>query len=94
MIFYAGLLLGSPVFAYMGQRYNIARTIGFTVIVWGIVCICSAALQNYTGTMVQRFILGVVEAGVSPLFLIFTSYVALQFSAWSNVARLPYPEHS
>ncbi|KAL8279318.1 hypothetical protein RQP46_008355 [Phenoliferia psychrophenolica] len=30
MIFYVGLLVGSPLFAYIGQRYNIARTIGVT----------------------------------------------------------------
>lgn len=61
MIFYVGLLIGSPVFSYLGQRYNTARVISIVILVWGVVAICSAALQDYSGTMVQRFFLGFVS---------------------------------
>lgn len=61
MIFYIGLLVGSPIFAYLGQRLKTARVISFVIVAWGCVSICSAALQNYAGTLVQRFVLGVVS---------------------------------
>ena len=39
---------------------------------WGGITICTVAVQSYHGLLVQRFFLGVAEAGVSPAFSLIT----------------------
>jgi MFS family permease len=40
--------------------------------VWGGITVCTAAVKDYPGLMVQRFFLGVFEAGIAPAFSLIT----------------------
>ena len=39
---------------------------------WGGVTVCTVAVESYTGLLVQRFFLGVAEAGIAPAFSLIT----------------------
>ncbi|KAK7221742.1 hypothetical protein V2G26_009745 [Clonostachys chloroleuca] len=54
------------------SRLPISRTVGWTVITWGIVTGCLAAPSNFSGFTAVRFLLGFTEGGVSPAFFIIT----------------------
>lgn len=42
-------------------------------LVWGAVVLCTPACTSYGGFMANRFVLGLVESGVSPAFMLVTS---------------------
>lgn len=54
----------------MAQRWPIERVAAGIVSVWGICLMCSAACTNYQGFYAQRFFLGFLESGVSPMFML------------------------
>ena len=39
---------------------------------WGGVTVCTVAVESYNGLLVQRFFLGVAEAGIAPAFSLIT----------------------
>jgi MFS family permease len=39
---------------------------------WGGVTVCTVAVKSYSGLLVQRFFLGVTEAGIAPAFSLIT----------------------
>lgn len=57
------------------SRLPISRTVGWTVITWGIITGCLAAPSNFSGFTAVRFLLGFTEGGVSPAFFIITFLV-------------------
>ncbi|KAH5622251.1 hypothetical protein HBI60_253080 [Parastagonospora nodorum] len=87
-IFYMGFLAGSFPAVLMAQRWPIDRVAGGTVLCWGICLMCSAACTSWQGFFVQRFFLGFLEAGVSPMFMLIVSNwykkreQALRIGAW------------
>jgi MFS family permease len=54
----------------MAQRWPVDRVASSIVFCWGICVMCSAACTNWQGFFVQRFFLGLLEAGVSPIFML------------------------
>ena len=42
------------------------------MLLWGGVTVCTVAVNSYSGLLVQRFFLGVAEAGVAPAFSLIT----------------------
>jgi MFS family permease len=54
----------------MAQRWPIDRVASSTIFCWGICLMCSAACTTWQGFYVQRFFLGLLEAGVSPIFML------------------------
>jgi MFS family permease len=69
-IFYLGFLLGAYPAISLAQRYPIERVAATICLVWGTTVMCSAACHNYQGFYAQRFFLGIVEAGISPMFML------------------------
>ncbi|KAI9707284.1 MAG: hypothetical protein M1836_000244 [Candelina mexicana] len=55
------------------QRLPLAKYSSFCVTMWGLVLCCMAAVENYSGALAVRFMLGVFEAAVTPGFALFTS---------------------
>ncbi|KAK5134215.1 hypothetical protein LTR08_006875 [Meristemomyces frigidus] len=51
------------------QRLPIGKYTGTMVLLWSIILCCHAALQNYAGILVLRFLLGMFEAGISPAIM-------------------------
>ncbi|GAB7359142.1 hypothetical protein MBLNU230_g5209t1 [Neophaeotheca triangularis] len=72
-IFYIGQLLSEYPCIYCMSRFRLTKFVGATIIIWGIVCMCLAAPQNYAGFAAVRFLLGFTEGAVSPAFVTITS---------------------
>ncbi|KIW80707.1 hypothetical protein Z517_07323 [Fonsecaea pedrosoi CBS 271.37] len=72
-IFYLGQLLSEFPFIYLMSRLPLARFVGVTVIIWGIICMCLAACNSFSSMMGVRFILGFAEGAVQPAFVTLTS---------------------
>lgn len=69
-IFYIGFIAGAYPAIVMAQRWPIERVAFGIVIVWGICLALTAACQSWQGLFAQRFFLGMLEAGVSPMFML------------------------
>ncbi|KIW03940.1 uncharacterized protein PV09_04777 [Verruconis gallopava] len=67
-IFYFGYLFWSFPASYLMVRCPIGKYLSVSVIIWGAVLMCHAAVSNFAGLMVARFLLGVSEASVAPGF--------------------------
>jgi hypothetical protein len=58
-----------------------------TVVLWGLTLILTVVCKDYRGVYAQRFFLGMLESGVSPMFmLIVVSSVMLTRSIPSGVS--------
>lgn len=55
------------------QRLPLAKYSAVCIILWGVVLSCFAAVENFSGAVAIRFMLGVCEAAVTPGFALFTS---------------------
>lgn len=61
--------------------------LGSVMVIWGTVCACTAAVQNYAGLLVVRVLLGVTEAPFFPgaIFLMSSWYTRRELTkriAW------------
>jgi MFS family permease len=87
-IFYLGFIVGSYPAILMAQRWPIERVASGIVSVWGVCLMCSAACTNWQGFYAQRFFLGFLESGVSPMFMLIVGgwykkrEQALRMGAW------------
>jgi MFS family permease len=87
-IFYLGFIVGAYPAIYMAQRYPIERVASGIVCLWGICLICTVACQNWQGLYAQRFFLGFLESGISPMFMLVVGQFykkneqALRMGAW------------
>jgi MFS family permease len=72
----------------MAQRFPIERVAAGIVAVWGVCLMCSAACHNWQGFYAQRFFLGFLESGISPMFMLVVGgwykkrEQALRMGAW------------
>lgn len=73
LIFYWGYLLGLIPGVYMSQRFPLGKYVATVIFLWGGVTMCTGAVTNYAGLMVQRFFLGFSEAGIAPAFSLITA---------------------
>ena len=55
---------------FIAQRYPVERVTSAIVTVWGICLTLTVACKNYQSLYAQRFFLGVLESGISPLFML------------------------
>ncbi|KAL4982992.1 major facilitator superfamily domain-containing protein [Aspergillus falconensis] len=58
---------------YLLQKYPVTRVLGGNIFIWGVMLCCSAAVQNYTGLLALRILLGMSEAVIAPALTIYTS---------------------
>ncbi|KAJ6626526.1 MFS general substrate transporter [Mycena sp. CBHHK59/15] len=65
-IFYIGYLVSAEPMTWMLQRYPTGRVLGVICFLWGIVVMTTATSRTFSGTMANRFILGVLESCVTP----------------------------
>jgi MFS family permease len=68
-IFYLGFIAGCYPVIVMAQRFPLERVAFAIVSLWGGCMALTAACTDWRGLFVQRFFLGVLEAGVSPMFM-------------------------
>lgn len=69
-IFYLGFIAGAYPAIVLAQRYPIERVASAIVTLWGICLILTTACTTYQGIYAQRFFLGFLEAGISPMFML------------------------
>jgi MFS family permease len=69
-IFYLGFIVGAYPAILMAQRYPIERVASGIVFIWGVCLMCTAACHNWQSLFAQRFFLGFLESGISPMFMI------------------------
>ncbi|KAL6229997.1 hypothetical protein BDW75DRAFT_234755 [Aspergillus navahoensis] len=68
-IFYLGFIVGAYPTMFLAQRYPIHHVAAGTVTVWGICLILTPLCHNYQSLYAQRFFLGALESGISPMFM-------------------------
>ncbi|KAK7413282.1 hypothetical protein QQX98_007870 [Neonectria punicea] len=70
--FYFGYLSFSYPASFLMVRLPLGKYLAGTSLVWAIVLICHAAVQDFKGLLIARFFLGVAEASISPGFSLIT----------------------
>ncbi|KAK4946608.1 hypothetical protein LTR10_014460 [Elasticomyces elasticus] len=85
---YFGWLVGAYPWNIILQRYPVGKLLGCMLFVWGTVCMLQAAVFSFSGFFAIRFFLGMLEACISPAFVILSSMLwtreeqALRTSFW------------
>ncbi|KAB5529060.1 major facilitator superfamily domain-containing protein [Coniochaeta sp. 2T2.1] len=69
-IFYIGFIVGSYPAIVLAQRFPIERVAAAIVTLWGLCLLLTTICKNYQGLYIQRFFLGFLEAGISPMFML------------------------
>ncbi|KAI4268911.1 MAG: hypothetical protein LQ337_007575 [Flavoplaca oasis] len=72
-MFYFGMLAGLYPLTFLLQRFNIGRVLCGIVILWGLICMLTAAVNNWQGLYAQRFFLGFVESIIPTGFMCIVS---------------------
>jgi MFS family permease len=72
-LFYFGMLAGLYPMSFALQRFDIGRVLGGIVVLWGGICMLTAAVTSYQGLYAQRFFLGFVESIVPTGFMCIVS---------------------
>ena len=54
----------------MAQRWPIEKVAAGIVFAWAVCLTCTAAVQSWQGMFAQRFFLGFLESGISPMFML------------------------
>ncbi|KXT15312.1 hypothetical protein AC579_2817 [Pseudocercospora musae] len=69
-IFYLGFIAGAYPATILAQRYPIERVASAIIALWGICLILTTKCTDYRGLYAQRFFLGMLESGISPMFML------------------------
>jgi hypothetical protein len=59
----------------LAQRFPIEKVASGIVTIWGICLICTPACTTWKGLFAQRFFLGALEAGISPMFMMIVGMI-------------------
>ncbi|KAM0275740.1 hypothetical protein ACHAQH_007458 [Verticillium albo-atrum] len=69
-IFYLGFIVGAYPAMILAQKYPVERVASLIVTLWGICLILTTVCTKYTHIYAQRFFLGFLESGISPMFML------------------------
>lgn len=72
--FHYPILVFEPLSTLLLTRLTPRLFMGRVMLTWGIVCMCTAAVQNFGGLFTCRFLLGVAEAGFLPAILLHLTF--------------------
>ncbi|KAL4793555.1 major facilitator superfamily domain-containing protein [Aspergillus venezuelensis] len=72
-IFYFGYLVWQWPTNFLIPRLPVAKYLAANTLVWGTVVVLTASCVNYSGLLVLRFLLGVMEATITPAFMFITT---------------------
>ncbi|PPJ51104.1 hypothetical protein CBER1_07891 [Cercospora berteroae] len=68
-IFYLGFMAGAYPAMFLAQKYPLERVAAAIVVLWGACVLTTPACVSHKGLYTQRFFLGFLEAGVSPMWM-------------------------
>ncbi|CAI4217817.1 unnamed protein product [Parascedosporium putredinis] len=69
-IFYLGFLVGAVPATLLAQRFPVERVLSTIVFIWGGCLMACAGCFTFRAVYIQRFFLGFLESGVSPIFML------------------------
>ncbi|KAF7562910.1 hypothetical protein G7046_g1237 [Stylonectria norvegica] len=69
LIFYFGYIAGTYPISFLAQKFDTRIVCTVICVLWSVVILCTPACTSYAGLLVNRFALGLIEAGVSPIFM-------------------------
>ncbi|WVQ79769.1 hypothetical protein IAT38_001869 [Cryptococcus sp. DSM 104549] len=72
-VFFLGYLFFEFPGSYLLQRAPLSKTMGVSILIWGILLMCMAAPRNFAGAAAIRTLLGCSEALVTPGFVLIIS---------------------
>lgn len=84
LIFYFGYIAGTYPVSLLAQRYSTRIVITVICLLWSVVVLSTPACRNYGDFLANRFLLGLIEAGVSPIFML---VVGLWYTHAEQVSR-------
>ncbi|KAJ5980089.1 hypothetical protein N7481_007387 [Penicillium waksmanii] len=84
-IFYLGYMVGEFPINLLFQKFDIARTCGIFIILWGTVLLCMTAGHDFAGLATTRLFLGILEAGSSLAHKVHRSEQPLRTSIWFSM---------
>ncbi|KAK2596174.1 hypothetical protein QQS21_006379 [Conoideocrella luteorostrata] len=87
LIFYFGYIAGTYPISFMAQKYPPRIVCTAICLLWAIIVMCTPACASYQGILANRFFLGLVESGVSPIFML---VVGLWYTHPEQVLRSSY----
>ncbi|KAJ4315957.1 hypothetical protein N0V84_008091 [Fusarium piperis] len=70
LIFYFGHMVGMYPCSLLAQRFRPRPVCTSLTIIWALIILTTPACKSYSGILINRFFLGLVESGVSPIFMI------------------------
>ncbi|CAI4219790.1 unnamed protein product [Parascedosporium putredinis] len=70
LVFYFGHMVGMYPCSILAQRFRPKRVCSILTIVWGIIVLLTPTCKSFAGILANRFFLGLVESGVSPIFML------------------------
>jgi len=84
-IFFFGYLFLQVPGGLLAQRWSAKKFITGSLVLWGLCSVATGFVQDYTQLLIVRFLLGVVEGGVSPATMILlTKWFPLNERARAN----------
>ncbi|KAF3283852.1 hypothetical protein TWF970_001023 [Orbilia oligospora] len=84
LIFYFGYIVGTYPISLLAQKYPTRIVITAITLAWSVVVLATPACTTYEGFLANRFMLGLIEAGVSPIFML---VVGLWYKHEEQVSR-------
>ncbi|KAH8703490.1 putative MFS transporter [Talaromyces proteolyticus] len=97
LIFYLGYIAGCYPISWLSQKFTVGKVCPIICFLWAVVVLSTPACKSYAGILVNRFMLGLIESGVSPAFMlctgmwythseqVFRSSLWYSFSGGSNI---------
>lgn len=70
LTFYFGYMVGTYPISVLAQRFRTRVVCTVICILWSVVVVCTPTCTSYSGFLANRFFLGILEAGVSPIFML------------------------
>jgi MFS family permease len=83
-----GFICGAYPAILIAQRWPIERVAACIIVIWGACLMCTAGVATWQGLYAQRFFLGFLESGISPMFMLVVGgwykkdEQALRMGAW------------
>jgi MFS family permease len=84
LIFYFGYIAGTYPVSLLAQKYSTRIVITVICLLWSVIVLTTPACRNYGDFLANRFLLGLIEAGVSPIFML---VVGLWYTHAEQVSR-------
>lgn len=72
-IFFIGYLFLQIPGGHIASKYGAKKFVFLTLIVWGIIAVCTGFVHNLAELLILRFLLGICEGGVWPATLVMLS---------------------